>query len=385
MKILRFIGTGYHHEQHNKGCQDRLKTLELDNGTVILAVSDGCSSSAYAEAAAQCNVDTVAEIFSNCSIDDLSFDKLAELYPEMKAFEGSLRDNIRGCFEFIFNYKMSKLTETDECKDAVSASDFCATLLFAVCEREKTLIGHIGDGYIMCFDKDATLTYASGADNGESSCYTYFTVSSDFCEHFRYDTIPSDSFESIVLFSDGPQKMFEGEADDVETSVRDILVTPVTNGEITTEAELAKALSSVIGHAKYYVFDDWSIIFAHKTEKHKAIEPVSLLSIFRAEFAKIRFDENGNIINDVDKVSDEGVKTEPSEAEKSADAEKPAVGDEKKSVDNGNAESEVSAADKAMKVIGAVVNEHNAKIRKVARRAVVNYYIRIKCSGKGEF
>ena len=300
MELLHFLGTGYGHELKGMGCQDRIRTESFPDGKTIIAVSDGCSSSKYAEIAAQSNVDVVCNIFKSCSIDSLSFDSFVQMYPEMKKAEEKFQDNLTGCFRFAFQkalYDIAK-KKARECNEDIDSRDYCATLLFCVCEEERICIGHIGDGNILCLDKNGEIVYHSKEENGEDSSRTFFTVSQNFDEHFYYDVIPAENVECIVMFSDGPQNMFRYEHGDIRTGVCEIIAKPVISGKICSDEMLADKLKEYICHAKHYVFDDWSLVVAYKGLKSvRNINPVSLDKIFMEEFNKIVFDEFGNIVN----------------------------------------------------------------------------------------
>ncbi len=306
-ELLHFLGTGYGHELKGMGCQDRIRTESFSGGKTIIAVSDGCSSSKYAEIAAQSNVDVVCNIFKSCSIDSLSYDSFVQMYPEMKKDEEKNQDNLTGCFRFALQkalYDIAK-QKSRECSEDIDSRDYCATLLFAVCEEEKICIGHIGDGNIICFDKNGEIVYHSKEENGEDSSHTFFTVSQNFEEHFYYDVIPAENVECIVMFSDGPQNMFRYEHGDIQTGVCEIIAKPVISGEINSDEMLADKLKEYICHAKHYVFDDWSLVVAYKGLKSvRNINPVSLDKIFMKEFNKIVFDEFGNIVNDNNNLND---------------------------------------------------------------------------------
>ena len=314
MNILHFFGKGTGHEENQVDCQDRLAYKVLPDGKTIFVISDGCSSSACAEEAAQCNVDVITNIFSQLNIDEISRSSLADLYPVLnKPIYDFAENDIVSCFNLIFKDSLHKLCDSS----FFCHSDYCATVLFAICEKEKTAIGHIGDGNVICYGEDGEVVFHSQADNGSDSRHTYFTASDSFCEHFRYNIISSDDVKDIILFSDGPQKMFFYEGDyDTAKGAYDIVVEHISNGNITTNNELADKLREYIGHAKHYVYDDWSLLVGHKGSQHNSVleeinKPVSLLKIFRKEFNKITFDENGDIVGIKQEDADEKADKEP--------------------------------------------------------------------------
>lgn len=322
-RIIKFIGKGVGHEIADTPCQDRLGCKILPDKT-ILAVADGCSSSKYAELAAQCNVDIVMNIFSHYGIDSLSRSSLAELYPVLNDADCNIADDdISSCFEWIFKSSLANVLP----EQSVEKKDVCATVLFAVWQEDKVLCGHIGDGNIICFDKDGNTVFRSAQDNGKDSSHTYFTVSHNFREHFKLDVTDAVDINSIILFSDGPQTMFKYErSGDIVKGAYDIVVEPAISGTINSDEELKTALSEPIGHAKHYVYDDWSIVVAHKydgefTLSQEQAEPVSLYQIFKDEFNKLFFDESGNIVKPASDVQDEKCDEQQSEEQSSVDKE----------------------------------------------------------------
>lgn len=301
MKILRFLGTGASHEAKGQACQDRILTETFADGKTILAVADGCSSSLYGGEAAQCNVQVVRDIFSRCNIGSLDFSVFAELYPGIKKVERTYRDDLTACFDFAFKTSLFELSKklTHKNTRRFDFEDYCATVLFAVCEKEKTFICHVGDGNVICFDKNGNVVYHSKEENGSDSSHTYFTARSDFYNHFHYKIMSSADIECIVMFSDGPQNMFKCEFGDIVTGVRELIALPVLNGEINSNRAIFEVLKERIGHAKHYVADDWSLVVARKdAETENEDEPVSLYGIFKESFDKIKFDEFGNVISD---------------------------------------------------------------------------------------
>lgn len=287
MKTLRFLGKGVGHEHERQDCQDRLSVLVAANGRKIYAVADGCSSSAYAQQAAQCNIDTVNNLFSHVGIDELSRSSFVSLYPQLeKYWENVAEDDIAACLASVFLYEMARTAKAMVLSDARMA-DFCATLLFAVVEEDKTLVGHIGDGNVIFYDKQGEIVCISEEDNGADSTHTYFTVSPDFTRHFRTETIPTDSYESLVLFSDGPQTMFRMEYGTIARGAYEIAVAPAIAKQVKTEEEFARSLQKVLGHAMHYGDDDWSIIVSCNGDVPLTpIVPLSLNDLFMEEYEK---------------------------------------------------------------------------------------------------
>lgn len=290
MKILRFLGEGVGHSDRGNPCQDRLSAIVAENGTAIFAVSDGCSSSKYGGEAAQVNIDVVNNIFSQLRIKDLSVESLLGLYPYL-AEKINKPTTVTDCLGRVLGYEQSvlsnKLSETD--KD-VRSTDFCATLLFAIVEQDRTLVGHIGDGNIIFYDGNGETVFHSEPENGSSSSRTFFTLSKDFVEHFFLREISTDSYKSMIMSSDGTQSMFSLEGNHaVEKAAYELAVKPVAEGTIHSDKEFAELLHIPLSRAMHYNFDDISVITMCKcTEVFSPIEIIPLKKRFMEEFNRRR-------------------------------------------------------------------------------------------------
>lgn len=281
MKVFNFLGKGVGHEDKGENCQDRLSIMTTEDGRTVCVVSDGCSSSDFAMETAQRNVDVINKIFSRFAIEELSRDSFAELYPMLEDYlQKCAQDDISACFQIVFNYELAMLARELNVAEP-SSSDFCATLLFVICETNQTMIGHIGDGNIILYNKSGEVVYQSVADNGEDSRHTFFTINDNFRNHFRYDIIPTKSYQSLILFSDGPQTMFKLESGTVEKGAFELAIKKIASDQIKTNQEFASALQKLLANAMHYGFDDWSIIAAIKQlETGPEITPVSLKQMF---------------------------------------------------------------------------------------------------------
>lgn len=280
MKVFHFLGRGAGHEADDKGCEDRLYFTQVHEKKHIYAISDGCSSSQYAAEAAQCNVDVIKKIFSQLDINDLNRASLIKLYPCLKNELTKLK-GIKNYFQLIFEYEMECLARRLGVKNA-QKNDFCATLLFVVVEEEYTLLGHCGDGNIIFYDNNGKVVARSEATNDKDAYHTYFTLSLDFSQHFLLGKIPTNSYDSFMLFSDGLQTMFRLEYDNsILKGCTEIVLRPILNKEVTDNYQLAQKLYQSM-YAYHYCFDDWSLIVACKEQKDSEImKPVSLRNMFR--------------------------------------------------------------------------------------------------------
>ncbi len=293
--IFRFHSKGIYHSKNHTECQDRLMCKCTDD-KAFMAISDGCSSSRFGGKAAESNVECISRLFSILDINDLNSKNLSALYPNDKErLERSCEKP-----ELLLEVPLKRSLTELNCKDdsPFRASDYCATLLFAVKEKEQTLIGHIGDGYILCFDKNDDLIFISEPENGESSSHTFFTVNGSYEEHFRTAVIPSDNIASIVMFSDGPQSFFKTHGNgDVVEGVRNCIMAGIKDGTVNSNEDLKDRLVKYFIKTDYSHFsDDWSITVYTESADDSNM-PYSLEKLYDTEYKKLNFDSNGNVIN----------------------------------------------------------------------------------------
>lgn len=240
MNIIHYLGKGVYHEDNNMPCQDFANHCYASNGNIIMALSDGCSSAKYSQDASRITVETIIDYFEKNEIDTITDDT------ESKQ---KLLDYVNNAFE-----KFNKKNYLS------SPSQFSATLLFAVIGKEKVLIGHIGDGNIVCCDKTGKISLYSDEENGAASNQTFFSVDADAVDHFRINIIARTDVSEVIMYSDGPQKMFYYIGNKKTENAAAGLLTEVYNNEITDCKTLSDRLCYLTGDAMYQLMDDWSIL-----------------------------------------------------------------------------------------------------------------------------
>ena len=267
MNIIRYLGRGVFHEDNGVPCQDRAKYRYAKNGNVILALSDGCSSAKYAEAAADANVDTVLRLFSRLSLREF-------LRREDRA--AGVIDPILAAMKRKYG---KRFTETP--------SDFSATLLFAVTDGEDLLIGHLGDGNALCVREDGSSAFYSPEDNAGSADRTFFTVSPGAKDRLRLTALPMRDVRNVLLYSDGPQKMLWYRGDrDIEKAALE-LTDKVREGAIADCRTLSDTLAEMTADAMYQLMDDWSVLLLDTRQpqcRDLRLDPVSMKQRFMKTF-----------------------------------------------------------------------------------------------------
>lgn len=302
--ILRYLGEGSYHTDMGLPCQDFLDFAVTEKGRVVLALSDGCGSSLYANVASETVVKFIIEYFSddkNRLSDDVSMKK-------------HLLEHL--------NRELFKKAEEHSYPDTY---EFCATMIFAVVEDNQILIGHIGDGALMCYGEKGEILFESAAENGGASNITYFVNSYDAFDHFRLDLLELEdesALKNLVMFSDGPQKMFDNHIEENISEGVISLVEKVSNKEITDCTQLRNHLHEIFVNSTNNIFDDWSLMILDTDQpqcKDFDSEPVCMEMVFYEKYRKNNPSYNRYVEWKLDKIRRirRPVKSEKSEEENS--------------------------------------------------------------------
>ena len=254
MNIIKYLGTGYSHEIKNKPCQDYANYYipEKDSKTnnIVLALSDGCSSSEAAEHASVCNVSAIIDYFQTISLSDF----LNNFTPEKQK-----QELLNGCLEYF--------ACAEEITGIVGRRNYCATLVFAVISEQDdlVLIGHVGDGAAICFDKDNAIVYSSEPENGSASNKTFFTVEND-PTHFYLSQISYHDVEQIMLCSDGMSGLIERYGNYHQNEKLSEIARNVLNNEVDNCHKMANMLIQLTSGMGDHT-DDWSVLFFNKHQE----------------------------------------------------------------------------------------------------------------------
>ncbi len=290
MKFLKYLGQGLLHYKKNLPCQDHIRTHTAENGNIILAVSDGCSSAEFAVEGSKINTQAVINIFTNTDIGSPDIGNIN--------IKKCILDE---CFRLIDeDFSSKKETEPDKYSEDNSVyPQYSATLLFAVInvEQNKAVIGHIGDGLIVCTDKEANIRYISDAENiNNQSNMTYFTTSFDADDHLKIDCIELEDIENVFLSTDGAYQMLLEHGFKTDRSLEyyaGTIAAQITHmvsiGEIKTNSDFVSRLDMLC----YYPLlrkDDWAIVIWNKSnepvsenEEDAELTPVIMMDVERAK------------------------------------------------------------------------------------------------------
>ncbi len=302
MRILNFIGKGIYHQDKGMPCQDSLLS-SYENGRAVLALSDGCGSSSFSHIASDIIVRAVKDFFGG---RELSADS------ETKG----------GLIEFI-NHRLREKAEELSLRDM---QELLATLIFAVQEGDRLLVGQIGDGALMCFDEEGRCVYFSAPENSGAKNRTYFINSASAYDKLRMELTDCAGIRNIILFTDGPQRFFENQINtNLKAAVSEI-VGKVRSQEIATEAQLKNYIHEIFGENIYDVYDDWSLIVtdsAYGQNEKSSCEPENMALYFYELYLKNTPDSKDYVLPIINRIREE-LSLEPmilSVTEESADTE----------------------------------------------------------------
>ena len=250
MNILQYTGRGHVHFKKELPCQDYADAVSRGTQTDILALSDGCGAYDLSGFASKANVDTVLAFFEEgrCDPDRLYADA-EQTKKEILSAIGNALEEIRRMLDLTFTKSLA------------------GTLLFAVWDRakDKALLGHVGDGSILCFSRAGDLVFFSEPENGEKKNETYYTNAENAIMHFRLTLLDTSEISDIVLLSDGPEIFFQNSGDgDLVTGVRRFLERLHEN-RIETCCGLWDELRDAYADEIINIEDDWSILIGNRT------------------------------------------------------------------------------------------------------------------------
>lgn len=271
MNIIQFLGRGRLHEMKKMPCQDYADYYfsedDAKSENIIMALSDGCSASKYAEVASRANVDAIIKLFKGVKLSDF----LTQSYQEQREII------LKACFD-----ELKSEAKKLKCK---SAREFCATLVFVVMDSQRTLVGHIGDGAAYCFDGNHNLIYTSTPQNGEESNITYFTVSKNI-DYLHLAVIPRYQISNIMLCSDGPYEMLKTYGKNQPYDALSEIVKCLDENSVTCCQDLASKVIQM-SSTKYEHNDDWSILLFDAVQPQcddKITQPISMYDEIEKKF-----------------------------------------------------------------------------------------------------
>lgn len=166
-------------------CQDAVFGKHSGNLTCI-ALSDGAGSKKHSGTGARAVVRVVVRVVLE------NFDAI---------FEDVAQGGNAASKHLLMEPILSDLKGRRFAKDE-GINDYACTLIFAATNRNRLLLGHIGDGFAFSVEDDIGRV-ASWPENGEFANETYFVTSGEAMSHLRLTAELMEQPRSILLASDG--------------------------------------------------------------------------------------------------------------------------------------------------------------------------------------
>ncbi len=170
MKTVYTYITGAHHKAENKECQDIVKSFSNDELSVI-ALCDGAGSKKHGTKA--------AETVANATID-------------------FIKSNFQSFNPTVFVDSINNQLELLDLNEKNAGT----TLIFVAANKNKYIVGHIGDGVILKGNEEG-FNVLSAPENGHIVNITYFLPSERADEHFRMQSGAIKEKTAFILSSDG--------------------------------------------------------------------------------------------------------------------------------------------------------------------------------------
>ena len=221
---------GLSHMESNIPCQDNVITI-YKNGVSVVVLSDGCGSAHFADEGSLNLVNNMCERLCN-NFDE--YYQYNEIELKKMIVESILRDvneyaelhfqeinkyfnteKGRNNLNQIKHYEIMKLLPKEDQKRLIYATLYDATLLFVAIKKDKCLIGHCGDGFIIGYKNDIFEIVSEEPKIGErnetnypSSVYYLSKAYKDehYWDLFRIIKMDHNDFTGFTLMSDGAEK-----------------------------------------------------------------------------------------------------------------------------------------------------------------------------------
>lgn len=171
---------GVWHENQNLPCQDYF-CHQIRGQKLVAVVADGAGSAKYGKIGAKIVCETLCDVLMNKAMHQIK-------KQIVQALEIA-RDKL-------VMHRLNKQKSED------GLIDFAATVVGAVCHKQKGVFFHIGDGAAMAFlqvpQGEAVI---SRPENGHFSCETYFYTMDDWQDSLRFTFF--EKAQSLMLMTDG--------------------------------------------------------------------------------------------------------------------------------------------------------------------------------------
>ena len=179
---------GVSHQKAHLSCQDSYCIVMGEDSRLIIAVSDGAGSAAFAEVASELTARTATQFLA-----------------KRESGEWLEEANTSALLEAAFAEALRALEAEAESRE-VSLREFACTLLLVVATPEGLFAAQIGDGAIVVQEKEGSLIAVTTPQNGEHANETTFLVSPNALEKLQVEAFPQP-FSHLAVFTDGLQRL----------------------------------------------------------------------------------------------------------------------------------------------------------------------------------
>lgn len=221
---------GLSHMEDKIPCQDNVITI-YKNDVYAAVLSDGCGSAYFSQYGSKIVVEKVSEYLCD-NFDDLYLQNEDSI---KKTITNLILDNInkfaqtnikdinkyfatdlgKRNYNKVTNYEIMKLLSKEDAQKLLYEMLFDATVLFVAIKKEKSLIGHCGDGFILGYKNDEFVVISEepkfserNETNYPSSVYNLSKAYKDekYWNLFRIIKNNSTEYLGFTLMSDGAEK-----------------------------------------------------------------------------------------------------------------------------------------------------------------------------------
>ena len=182
---------GTSHIKTGKPCQDSVyHCVDLSDGVLIAAVSDGAGSARLSDIGSSLAVQRAVESA-----------RLSMLHSSARLSEGYLRDTVRA------SVLLARSSLEDEARRiGANVRDLSATLMLTICARGVLAAAQIGDGAVVAGDESGEYRLFTTPQRGEYANETVFLVSRNALSSLEVKAEPVQAAR-IAMFTDGIQNL----------------------------------------------------------------------------------------------------------------------------------------------------------------------------------
>jgi serine/threonine protein phosphatase PrpC len=184
-KIISSSVMGISHKKTGAPCQDSYEYRVLNNGVLVISVSDGAGSSERSHEASSMLVKESVDLVNN---------NLKKYFPENEiSWEETFKDI------FLKLHESVKLIAKE---NQLSLNVFHSTLVIVVLSEEWTVCGLIGDCAVIALKENGEFYSLSPPQKGEYANATNFITQESFLDHLDV-RVYSEKVEGVAVFTDG--------------------------------------------------------------------------------------------------------------------------------------------------------------------------------------